>query len=154
MTSERVGGAAGVTASFSLSFNDFICSHSWRKRGIDTFNNAIHITLRGVNAAPFHLRGGHAQMNGGDFFLALPLIAAMVNVFSNFVFLQILIDNISPARAPFLRFALLVPIHHIDFTGFELAAFEPDSLAVFIQQILFSGLRALLAALFKWAQGE
>lgn len=74
------------------------------------FDFAVDVSPLRADSALLHLKGGYAQMNGGDQVYSLPLIAAVVYTLGMISLFKIRIADFSPRRPPFLRFGLLVPV--------------------------------------------
>ena len=74
------------------------------------FDFAVDVSPLRADSALLHLKGGYAQMHGGDQVYSLPLIAAVVYALGMISLFKIRIADFSPRRPPFLRFGLLVPV--------------------------------------------
>lgn len=115
---------------------------------------AVQIALAGGDAALFHLCGGNTQMHRGDFFNALPLIAAMVDPLRPPGSFQRLIGIGRPCAAPVFRLLPAVPVSRVLPMIFPAALAVRDTLATLVQIIDLAALRAPLPVFFQWADSQ
>ena len=119
------------------------------------FDFAVDVSPLRADSALLHLKGGYAQMHGGDQVYSLPLIAAVVYTLGMISLFKIRIADFSPRRPPFLRFGLLVPVGGGNGLAFVLPLFRVvDFVAVLIKNILLFLLRAPCAVLLNGAHGQ
>ena len=106
------------------------------------------------HAFSFQCACGHTLVNGGLLVQPSGGVAAVVDTLRASVPLQKVVGKVSPCLAPQEGVVLVVPACKVNFVGFVSAAWQADTLAVFVKVIFLFGLRRPCAAPVKWSHGQ
>ena len=93
-------------------------------------------------------------MDGGYLVYAALGVAAVVDTLRASVPLQKVVGIVSPCLAPQEGVVLVIPACKVNFVRLVSAAWQADTLAVFVKVIFLFGLRRPCAALVKGAHGK
>ena len=116
----------------------------------------ISVQFAFLGGDPFllHLANSHAHVDGGEFLNTALCMAAVVDALRASVSLQKVVGKVSPCLAPQEGVVLVVPACKVNFVRLVSAAWQADTLAVFVKVIFLFGLRRPCAAPVKGAHGQ
>jgi len=115
---------------------------------------SVQFAFLGGNTFLLHLASSHAHVDGRQFVNSSLGVAAVVDTLRASVPLQKVVGNVSPCLAPQEGVVLVVPACKVNLVGFVSAAWQTDTLTVFIKVIFLFGFRRPRAALVKGAHGK
>ena len=117
-------------------------------------DTAVQFAFLGGDTFLLHLASRHAHMDGGYLVNAALGVAAVVDTLRASVPLQKVVGKVSPCLAPQEGVVLVVPACKVNFVRLVSAAWQADTLTVFIKVIFLFGFRRPCSALVKWSHGQ
>ena len=123
-------------------------------KAVCLLNTAVQFAFLGGDTFLLHLASRHAHVDGGYLVNAALGVAAVVDTLRASVPLQKVVGIVSPCLAPQEGVVLVVPACKVNFVRLVSAAWQADTLAVFVKVIFLFGLRRPRAALVKGAHGK
>ena len=115
---------------------------------------SVQFAFLGGDTFLLHLASRHAHVDGGYLVNAALGVAAVVDTLRASVSLQKVVGIVSPCLAPQEGVVLVIPACKVNFVRLVSAAWQADTLAVFVKVIFLFGLRRPCAALVKGAHGK
>ena len=115
---------------------------------------SVQFAFLGDDTLLLHLASRHAHVDGGEFLNAALGVTAVVDTLRASVPLQKVVGIVSPCLAPQEGVVLVVPACKVNFVCLVSAAWQADTLAVFVKVIFLFGLRRPCAALVKGTHGK
>ena len=115
---------------------------------------SVQFAFLGGDAFLLHLASRHAHVDGGYFVYAALGVAAVVDTLRASVSLQKVVGKVSPRLAPQEGVVLVVPACKVNFVCLVSAAWQADTLTVFIKVIFLFGFRRPCSALVKWSHSQ
>ena len=115
---------------------------------------SVQFAFLGGDTFLLHLASSHAHVDGRQFVNSSLGVAAVVDTLRASVPLQKVVGIVSPCLAPQEGVVLVVPACKVNFVVFVSAAWQADTLAVFVKVIFLFGFRRPRAALVKGAHGK
>ena len=142
---EQVGNPFFELANLRPDFPD---------KAVCLLNTAVQCAFLGGDTFLLHLASRHAHVDGGYLVNAALGVAAVVDTLRASVPLQKVVGIVSPRLAPQEGVVLVVPACKVNLVGFVSAAWQADTLAVFVKVIFLFGFRCPRAALVKGAHSQ
>ena len=115
---------------------------------------SVQFAFLGGDTFLLHLASRHAHVDGGYLVNATLGVAAVVDTLRASVPLQKVVGIVSPCLAPQEGVVLVVPACKVNFVRLVSAAWQADTLAVFIKVIFLFGFRRPCSALVKGTHGK
>ena len=115
---------------------------------------SVQFAFLGGDAFLLHLASRHAHVDGGYLVNAALGVAAVVDTLRASVPLQKVVGKVSPYLAPQEGVVLVVPACEVNLVRLISAAWQADTLAVFVKVIFLFGFRRPCSALVKGAHGK
>jgi hypothetical protein len=115
---------------------------------------SVQFAFLGGDTFLLHLASSHAHVDGGYLVYAALGVAAVVDALRASVPLQKVVGKVSPCLAPQEGVVLVVPACKVNLVRLISAAWQADTLAVFIKVIFLFGFRCPCAALVKWSHSQ
>ena len=115
---------------------------------------SVQFAFLGGDTFLLHLASRHAHVDGGQLVNSSLGVAAVVDTLRASVPLQKVVGKVSPYLAPQEGVVLVVPACEVNLVRLISAAWQADTLAVFVKVIFLFGLRRPRAALVKGAHGK
>ena len=115
---------------------------------------SVQFAFLGGDTFLLHLASRHAHVDGGYLVNAALGVAAVVDTLRASVPLQKVVGKVSPCLAPQEGVVLVVPACKVNFVRLVSAAWQADTLAVFVKVIFLFGFRCPRAALVKGAHSQ
>ena len=115
---------------------------------------SVQFAFLGGDTFLLHLASRHAHVDGGYLVNAALGVAAVVDTLRASVSLQKVVGKVSPRLAPQEGVVLVVPACKVNFVRLVSAAWQADTLTVFIKVIFLFGFRRPCSALVKWSHSQ
>ena len=115
---------------------------------------SVQFAFLGDDTFLLHLASRHAHVDGGYLVYTALGVAAVVDTLRASVPLQKVVGIVSPCLAPQEGIVLVVPACKVNFVRLVSAAWQADTLAVFVKVIFLFGFRCPCSALVKGAHGK
>ena len=142
---EQVGNPLFELANLRPDFSD---------KAVCLLDISVQFAFLGGDTFLLHLASSHAHVDGGYLVYAALGVAAVVDTLRASVPLQKVVGKVSPRLAPQEGVVLVVPACKVNFVGLISAAWQADTLAVFVKVIFLFGFRRPCAALVKGAHSQ
>ena len=142
---EQVGNPLFELANLRPDFSD---------KAVCLLDISVQVAFLGGDTFLLHLASRHAHVDGGYLVYAALGVAAVVDTLRASVPLQKVVGKVSPCLAPQEGVVLVVPACKVNFVRLVSAAWQADTLAVFVKVIFLFGFRRPCAALVKGSHGK